>query len=158
MTTKKLKVYQLESNALCAPYRLLYPGAALNRLSDIDVTLLPDFGQRQCDEVLREADIFVIQRMPLVPHLAELIEELNRRGIIVVYEIDDDLLHLEPTSRQASINPPDFAAQIERCIRACQCVQCATEPLAASLAGIHREVVVLENQLENLPPVVDKRG
>jgi glycosyltransferase involved in cell wall biosynthesis len=148
----KLKVYQLEANEVCASYRLIFPGNALNRLTDVQVTLLRDFAQREYDEVLREADLFVIQRMAMVPDLAELIADLNRRDILAVYEIDDDLLHLDPASRQAAVNPADYAAQIERCIRACQCVQCATKSLAASLAAIHPEVAVLENQLEDVPP------
>jgi len=148
----KLKVYQLEANEVCAPYRLIFPGNALNRLTDVQVTLLRDFAQREYDEVLREADLFVIQRMVMVPDLAELIADLNRRGILAVYEIDDDLLHVDPASRQAAVNPADYAGQIERCIRACQCVQCATESLAASLAAVHVEVAVLENQLDGVPP------
>ena len=156
MTQKTLKIYQLESNTVCSPYRLIYPGDALNRLTDIEVKLLSDFGQRECDEILREADIFIIQRMVMVDHLGELIAALNRRGIIVVYDLDDDLMHLEPGSRQAALNPPDYAARVEKCIRACQAVQCATPALAASLAGIHPEIAVLENQLDRLPAFTEK--
>ena len=156
MNRRKLKVYQLESNSVCAPYRLIYPGDALNRLTDVAVTLFRDFGQREYDEVLREADIFVIQRMQLVPDLAELIDELNGKGIIVAYDLDDDLLHLDPASKQAALNPGNYATRIESCIRACQCVQCATEQLAALLAGIHPEVTVLENQLDHVPPFVER--
>ena len=156
MNRGKLKVYQLESNSVCAPYRLIYPGDALNRLTDVAVTLFRDFGQREYDEVLREADILVIQRMELVPDLAELIEELNGNGVIVAYDLDDDLLHLDPASKQAALNPGNYAARIESCICACQCVECATEQLAASLAGIHPEVAVLENQLDCVPPFVER--
>jgi glycosyltransferase involved in cell wall biosynthesis len=147
---KRIKIYQLESNTVCSPYRLIYPGDALNRLSDIEVKLFPDFGQRECDELLREADIFIIQRMVMVDHLRDLIAALNRRGIIVVYDIDDDLLHLDPASRQAALNPSDYALQVESCIRTCQAVQCATQALAASLADVHPEVAVLENQLDRV--------
>lgn len=156
--SKSLKIYQLESNTVCSPYRLVFPGDALNRLTDISVMLFPDFGQTQCDELLREADIFIIQRMVMVDHLAELIAELNRRGIIVVYDIDDDLLHLDPASRQAALTPPDYAARVEKCIRACQAVQCATPRLAAALAGIHSEIAVLENQLDHVPAFTANRG
>ncbi|SRR6266567_5488414 len=156
MTPKRLKIYQLESNTVCSPYRLVYPGDALNRLTDIEVKLFPDFGQKQCDELLQEADIFIIQRMVMVDHLGELIAALNRRGIIVVYDIDDDLMHLEPGSRQAALNPPDYAARVEKCIRACQAVQCATPALAVSLAGVHSEIVVLENQLGGVPAFGEK--
>ncbi|TMH38019.1 MAG: glycosyltransferase family 4 protein [Betaproteobacteria bacterium] len=156
MASGTINVYQLEANATCAPYRLIYPGNALNRLTDVKVTLLRDFGQREYDEVLREADIFVLQRMAMVPDLADLIGDLNRKGILAVYDIDDDLLHLDPASRQASLNPPHYAMQIESCIRACQCLQCATSELAAALSAIHPEIAVLENQLESVPPFVDK--
>src|SRR5207249_6784465 len=92
--------------------------------------------------LLREADLFIIQRMEMVPHLRELILALNRRGILVVYEIDDDLLHLGPGSRQAALTSKDRAVRIEECMRACQAVQCSTPALASALAGIHSEVVV----------------
>src|SRR5437870_225705 len=156
MTQKTLKIYQLESNTVCSPYRLVFPGDALNRLTDIEVKLLPDFGQKECDEILREADIFIIQRMEWVDHLGDLIAALNRRGIIVVYDLDDDLMHLEPGSRQAALNPPDYAVRVEKCVRACQAVQCATPALAASLAGVHPEVAVLENQLDRVPAFKEK--
>ena len=153
---RKLKVYQLESNPVCSPYRLIYPGNALNRSGDIEVKLFRDFGQSQCDELLRKADLFIIQRMEMVPHLRELILALNRRGILVVYEIDDDLLHLDPGSRQAALTSKDRAVRIEECMRACQAVQCSTPALASALAGIHFEVVVLENQLDRVPAFRDK--
>jgi glycosyltransferase involved in cell wall biosynthesis len=153
---RKLKIYQLESNTVCSPYRLIYPGNALNRSSDIEVKLLSDFGQSQCDELLGEADLFIIQRMEMVPHLRELILALNRREILVVYEIDDDLLHLDPESRQAALDSRDRAVHIEECIRACQAVQCSTLSLASTLAGIHSEVVVLENQLDRVPAFGEK--
>jgi hypothetical protein len=153
---RKLKIYQLESNAVCSPYRLIYPGNALNRSSDIEVKLFLDFGQSQCDELLREADLFIIQRMEMVPHLRELILALNRKGIVVVYEIDDDLLHLEPESRQAALNSKEHAVRIEDCMRACQAVQCSTASLASKLTGIHAEVVVLENQLDRVPAFTEK--
>jgi glycosyltransferase involved in cell wall biosynthesis len=153
---RKLKIYQLESNPVCSPYRLIYPGNALNQSSDIEVKLFRDFGQSQCDELLREADLFIIQRMEMVPHLRELILALNRRGILVVYEIDDDLLHLDPESRQAALNSKDRAVRIEECIRACQAVQCSTPALASTLGGIHSEVVVLENQLDRVPAFREK--
>jgi glycosyltransferase involved in cell wall biosynthesis len=153
---RRIKIYQLESNTVCSPYRLIYPGDALNRLSDIEVKLFRDFGQRECDELLREADIFIIQRMVMVNHLRDLIAALNRRGIIVVYDIDDDLLHLDPASRQAALNPSDYALQVESCIRACQAVQCATQALAASLTDVHPQVAVLENQLDRVPSLREK--
>jgi glycosyltransferase involved in cell wall biosynthesis len=153
---KPLKIYQLESNTVCSPYRLIYPGEALNRLTDIEVKLFHDFGQQECDDLLGNADIFIIQRMVMVDHLRELIVELNRRGIIVVYDIDDDLLHLDPVSRQARLDAPDSASQVANCIRACQAVQCATEALAASLASVHSEITVLENQLDYVAPLLEK--
>jgi glycosyltransferase involved in cell wall biosynthesis len=148
----KLKVYQLESNTVCSPYRLIYPGDAMNRSTDIEVKLFRDFGQRQCDELLREANLFIIQRMEMVPHLRELIDALNHKGILVVYEIDDDMLHLDPESRQAALVSRNSALNIENCIRACQAVQCSTSSLASILARIHPEVAVLENQLDRVPP------
>jgi len=153
---RKLKVYQLATNPVCAPYRMIYPGNALNRLGDVEVKLLAILGQGEFDEVVREADLFIIQRMAMVENLGRIIDALNRKGIIVVYEIDDDLLNLDPASRFASLVPKDFARPIESCIRACQCVQCSTRLLAASLATVHPEVAVLENQLDHVPPFQDK--
>ena len=148
-----MTIYQLESNTVCSPYRLIYPGDELNRLTGIEVKLFRDFGQKECDELLRRADLFIIQRMVIMDHLRDLIAALNRKGTIVVYDIDDDLLHLDPASRQAAFNPSNYALQVETCIHACQAVQCATQGLAASLSGVHPEVAILENQLERVPPL-----
>ena len=148
-----LQIYQLESNTVCSPYRLIYPGDALNRLDNIKVKLFRDFGQKECDELVQNADIFMIQRMAMVDHLRDLIAVLNQKGIMVVYDIDDDLLHLDTASRQAASNPTDYALKVEACIRACQAVQCATQGLAAALSDVHPEVAVLENQLERVPPL-----
>ena len=69
MASGTINVYQLEANATCAPYRLIYPGNALNRLTDVKVTLLRDFGQREYDEVLREADFVSIGTNDLIQYL-----------------------------------------------------------------------------------------
>ena len=157
MNQRKLTIYQCVSTSACAPYRFIYPGIALNRLEGIEVRLLTQFGQREYEEVLQKADIFIIQRLMMSDILGQVIVSLNRRGILVAYEIDDNLMNLNPASRYAALAGKDYASQIENGMRACQCVQCSTPTLAASIARIHPEVAVLENQMDHVPPFVERK-
>jgi glycosyltransferase involved in cell wall biosynthesis len=157
MNQRKLTIYQWVSTPACAPYRFIYPGIALNRLEEFDVRLLTQFGQREFDEVSLRADILIVQRLFMSDALGQIISNLNRRGILVAYEIDDNLTNLNPASRYAALAGKDYASQIENCMRACQCVQCSTQTLAASVARIHPEVAVLENQMDHVPPFVERK-
>ena len=70
---------------------------------------------------------------------------------MIIYDIDDDLLHLDPDSRFAKTAPQDYAQKVKRCILMCQAVQTSTRPLAEIISRFHPEVVMLENQLESVP-------
>ena len=53
--------------------------------------------------------------------------------------------------------PPDFSDRLKQAISCSHAVQCSTQPLAQVISGFHPEVAVLGNQLENLPPFLDKK-
>jgi glycosyltransferase involved in cell wall biosynthesis len=89
-----------------------------------------------------EEKVFIWQRAFLqkendIPKL----QELLRRGYLIVSEIDDDPLRW-PVHEQNQF----FSYS------ACHCVQTSTEPLAEFLRGINPNVGVFQNQLAYLPP------
>lgn len=89
-----------------------------------------------------EEKVFIWQRAFLqkendIPKL----QELLRRGYLIVAEIDDDPLRW-PAHEQNQF----FSYS------ACHCVQTSTEPLAEFLRGINPNVGVFQNQLAYLPP------
>lgn len=148
---KKLVVYQWLTNYVCAPYRIWIPAQALNQLPDFRVVTIDQMGQRQFDEVYRNANLFLIQRLPMMPNLDRIIQELQK-NIVVAYELDDNLLEIDPQSRFASEAPADYSSRIRACIQACDYVQCSTRPLAEVIRTIHPRVSILENQMLSAPP------
>ena len=153
---KKIKIYQCVANQVCAPYRLILPSIELNKLDDIEVKQIQNLNARTLDEVYQEANIVIIQRQKLSNNLLQIIHELNKREIIVVYEIDDDLINIDPESRYAFTTSDDFSVKVRECIASSQCIQCSTRSLAESLISINTEAAVLENQLDFVAPFSNK--
>jgi glycosyltransferase involved in cell wall biosynthesis len=89
-----------------------------------------------------EDKVFIWQRSCLqFPEDLPKIQELLRRGYLIVAEIDDD--------------PMRWPAHIDNqflTYRACHCIQTSTEPLAEFLRQINPNVAVFSNQLAYLPP------
>lgn len=89
-----------------------------------------------------EKKVFIWQRAFLrKPNEIPQLQELLRRGYLIVAEIDDDPLRW-PAHEQNQF----FSYS------ACHCVQTSTEPLAEFLRGINPNVGVFQNQLAYLPP------
>lgn len=98
----------------------------------------------------------IFQRVKMSPAFTKLRDALKTLGKWLVYEIDDDLLHLPPESRFAQGAPVDYAHRIRDAMTACDAVQCSTHNLRQVLSQTHAEVTVLENQLEQAPPLQEK--
>jgi glycosyltransferase involved in cell wall biosynthesis len=156
LAESKLTIYQWETNSVCSNYRLIFPGNAIGRFDGVEVKLLKNFGQVEFSEILENGDIFIIQRMFMMNNLDQIIFALRKKGVSVIYEIDDNLLTLDPNSRFASTAPKDYAKKIKDCIKACEFVQCSTSPLAAVISKFHPNVMTLENQLEYAPEFIEK--
>ncbi|MFQ5752660.1 MAG: hypothetical protein ACE5HI_11740 [bacterium] len=152
-----IKIYQYVSNPVCAPYRLEYPGKLLNQRQHIKVTQFAKFDAQTYHSVVNQADILIVQRLPMSSGARKMFTHLNKLGKLIIFEIDDDLMHLDPNSYFAKQAPPDYGIRIKNSILASQAVQCSTLTLADEISKFHPEVTVLENQLERVPAFVDKR-
>ena len=148
---KPLRIYQYASNPACAPYRLEFPGALLNRRPGFCVRRFTALDVEALRAVLQNADLLVVQRLPWSPTLEKMARALHARRKLLILDLDDDLLHLPPESRFARRAGPDFAQRIRKTLGLVQAVQCSTEALAQRLRPLHPEVAVLENQLEAVP-------
>lgn len=98
----------------------------------------------------------IFQRVKMSPAFAKLCDALKTLGKWLVYEIDDDLMHLPPQSRFVRAAPGDYAQRIRDAMAACDTVQCSTHNLGQVLSQTPAEVAVFENQLEQAPPLAEK--
>ena len=146
MRKDSIHIFQFATNRVCSPYRFEFPGRVLSRFPEIQITRFARLDAKIFETLLREADVLIVQRLPMSPRFAKICRALNARGKLVIFEIDDDLMHLPPDSGYAKKAPSDYAERIADSIRACQAVQCSTIPLARTISRIQPEVVVLENQ------------
>lgn len=154
----------------CGAYRLTFPAGVLaNEGADVHVRSTPydavfqpsPLGDRVIDLVNDvDADVVVLQR-PLHRHRVELMAVLQRRGVAVVVEIDDDFhsLHRKnPAWRQT--NPAiDRDRNRDWLMRACEradLVTCSTPALAERYAP-HGRVVVLPNLVPAWYLTVDRQ-
>lgn len=157
MNKDKIQIYQFATNPVCSPYRFDFPREQLNRRGNVQVTKFTKLDAAVYAELVEYADMLIIQRLPMSPRLAKVYSALNSRGKLVIFEIDDDLLHLHAESRYAKQAPPDYRERIEQSLLASQAVQCSTKALANVISQIHPEVVVLENQLDKVFPYSSRK-
>ena len=102
------------------------------------------------DVVPPEADVVVLQR-PLAAKHATSIPALQRHGIRVVVEIDDDFEHISPRNVSWKAVQPHLSAHRNREFlrRACEQADLVTvsTPALAKVYGRHGRVVVLPNHV-----------
>jgi len=154
---ERFHIFQFATSPVCAPYRLWAPGKHLARHENFKVTAFEQMDGKILRSLLKDGDMLIVQRVTMSQKFFKLLTAVNQSGILLVYEIDDDLLNLDPDSRFARTVPGDFSNRIKQAISFSHAVQCSTHRLAKVISEFHREVVVLENQLEHLPPPVDKK-
>lgn len=133
-------------------------GELANRGHDVLVsTVMPD-------EWLRTADVIVGQRV-CQPGATHRWQQLAREGrCALVYEIDDDLLDVDPANRPAwaFFSSPNIRANIRLNIEVADLVTVSTEPLAEVVRKLNPNVVVLPNcipaALLDAPPAPGRKG
>jgi glycosyltransferase involved in cell wall biosynthesis len=157
MGPRQIHIYQYANNPVCSPYRFEFPGDLLNKGSNIRVTRFTKFDSKTLNSILKDGDMLFVQRLPMSPVAEKVFKEVNHRGKLVIFEIDDDLLRLPPNSRFAEEANDNYELRIKSSVFASQAVQCSTPQLAEVVAAIHPEVVVLENQLDKVPPFIEKK-
>lgn len=108
--------------------------------------------------MVEQADILIVQRLPITPQLEKIVRTLNSLGKIVIYEIDDDLFNLSPESDYLKKAPPNYPVKLKQAVQLCQAVQCSTRGLAEVLSEFHPQINVLENQLGEIPELRCKKS
>lgn len=151
----KVAVFNADQGG-CGWYRLLFAARHL-RDQGADIAISPQLEAERLDhplygdrlnDVLVDADVVVLQR-PLRRELVEAIPVLQRRGVAVVCEIDDDF-HSLPKSHPAVAtavprhNPDRNWQWLRRGCEQSDLVTCTTSALASRYAP-HGRVVVLPN-------------
>lgn len=83
------------------------------------------------------------------PEAAKVWRVLKERGVHLVYDLDDDYFHLDPTNRAAHAlwTRPEMRQGLIDNIRAADVVTVVGEPLAAVLRDYHPDVRVVPNGL-----------
>ena len=157
MKKKKPHIFMYVTNQVCAPYRFEFPAKVINQRQNLKATVFYKMNRDVYKELVEEADILIVQRLPMSDTFNKICQALNSMGKLIVFEIDDDLLHLAPHSRFALMAPPNYAERITQSIQSCQAVQCSTKNLAKVVRQYHSEVTVLENHLEHIPPFFEKQ-
>ena len=146
----------------CGHYRLIWPGQELQRQGH-DITIaLPETENARVNAVMQrqngreevvdvqppDADVVVLQR-PLARLLADTIPHLQRRGIAVVVEIDDDFDSISPRNAAWRSANPKYSPERNRqhLARACKLADLVTvsTPALAERYGQHGRVEILPN-------------
>ncbi len=149
---KEIHIFQLATNRVCSLYRFEIPGSLLNELSHFRITRIHKLDAAAYQQVIKEADILIVQRLPMSATFEKVCRALQAVGKLVVFEIDDNLMHLPSDSRYARQAPPDYSDRIKESILICPAIQCSTLALAEAIGAIQPNVVVLENQLDRVLP------
>ncbi len=154
---ERFHIFQFATSPVCAPYRFWAPGKHLARHENFKVTAFEQMDGKILRSLLEDGDMLIVQRVTMSQKFFKLLTVVNQSGILLVYEIDDDFLNLDPDSRFTSMVPRDFSDRIKQAISCSHAVQCSTHHLAQVISEFHPEIAVLENQLENVPPFLDKK-
>ena len=143
----------------CGYYRVLLPGITLHAGRDVELVVDPGegvLGERfvRGDGPFPElvglgpvdADVVVLQR-PLMWWMADAVELLQRQGVAVVVEVDDDFEALHPAHVNAgdidpARNPAHNHQHLRRACLAADLVTVTTPALAERYAAARRVVVV----------------
>ncbi len=146
---------RFDSGALtpCAYIRLLLPLNHPEIARDFDVVLA------DAEDVARyRADIIVTQRyaIPTLATADALIAHCRETGAKLLYDIDDDLLHIPRNHADAAELRPKTKL-VQRLLRGADAVWTSTPTLADSLAALRSDIRVVPNGLDeriwcDLPP------
>jgi hypothetical protein len=126
----------------CYSYRIKMPGERLAQLGHH-----VDTSQRVSPWAREEADIIVGQRVALAPASAMWQMLANEGRLKLVYEVDDDLFHLDSRTNPMwdIFHRPGVRENMITNIRVAHMVTVTTEPLAELLSRWNNNVVVLPN-------------
>ena len=136
-----------EIHTNCAGLRLLEP---LLRLPEIELTWAVHIANQRGafdTEAMRNADLFVIQRMLPCPGTEAALSGIFKMGTPIIYEVDDLLMEMPPTNPNR-----DFAMQcrpfVLDVIQKAAAITVSTEALKAELLQWNPNIYVLPNLID----------
>ena len=135
---KKLHVHAITAEECCARPRIREPFAALSTIPGVTCTIGPNVS------IAKPPQIVIQQRARAIDFVAQ--KALIDLGCILVAEIDDF------PGPPGGVFYEGFSPPSLRCVHA---IQASTEPLAEELRKYNPNVAVFENQLAELPPLVE---
>lgn len=128
----------------CGRYRIQAPIDALAR-GGAQATVLTKLSS----ESIEPYEIILAQRQ-YSPNINRMLQDLKRRGRIIVYEVDDNLHAVNPNSAAYSVYRPgsQVLKNVEQCIRTAHGLFVTTPELASAYRGYAQRTWVLPNQLD----------
>ncbi|WP_081667877.1 glycosyltransferase [Metapseudomonas resinovorans] len=130
----------------CGHYRVMQPFAALQQAGMVDGAL--SMGLMHVTDLERYApDTIVLQRQIGDERLEAMRRMKAFSGAFKVYELDDYLLNLPMKSAHRQHMPKDILKSLRRGLGFVDRFVVSTEPLAEAFAGMHDDILVVENRL-----------
>lgn len=140
----KLKIFGWQADhAGCGWYRIMLPLATLEHLELAQCAWTNDARRVDIDAL----DVMVGQRI-FKPGVSDRWQNLARRDDrpLLVYEVDDDLLNVDPDNPAAEIfGHPQHRENMIRNMQVADLITVSTAPLAERVAKVNPRVVVLPN-------------
>lgn len=138
-----MKIFGWQADfAGCAWYRIVLPLGALRQQGTH-----ADWGNKMLERHW-DYDVVVAQRtcLPKPTAVFQRLAQTSSKRPKLVYELDDDLLNLDPANRAAGFfNDPQIQQNILANVRAADLVTVSTEPLAERIRKYNPKVAVLPN-------------
>jgi len=146
----EIAAYSLDpANCACPQLRLLQPARYAAETVKVKWAALSEGDNYAVDETPMSAcDLIVIQRCFPMRETWPLIEKALASPVPVLYEFDDDFLHLPPSHPMAASVKERCAPWIERLLRSADRISVTTRRLAESHAAFNPRIHVLENGLD----------
>ena len=146
-------VVMLNDRAGCGHYRAILPLKILQRHGALVyfVDPAPAGQERVIDEQVWEgANVILLQRTS-DPRILRLIGDRKRReelGRTLIYESDDDILHIDPKNPAARAHSDTLKRNTERIVRECDGLFVSTPELAAQWCRLNPRTFVLPNSID----------
>ncbi|MFA5999847.1 MAG: glycosyltransferase [Candidatus Paceibacterota bacterium] len=140
---KKVSMY-LADKVGCGYYRLVSPGMLLEERASFNVKQMDFFSEY----AFHWSDICVFQRC-YSDKLLKTFKDLQNKGKVVVYELDDDIFNVSKNSpAYATFHKSNHLDSAKSLISAANLVTCSTESLKNVLLNYNNNVEVLPNSLD----------
>jgi glycosyltransferase involved in cell wall biosynthesis len=144
MADAPLRIYFLAADFNgCGFYRCGLPAQALKALGH------ETYCSVALESFARDADVIIGQRV-CRPEISETWQQLAADGHTLVYEVDDDLMNVDPSSPVAweYFNRPDVRRRIRENAAVAKMVTVTTEALAEVMREYNDNVVVIPNFID----------